>query len=80
MKYIIFFLLLFLIGCTSYEGGLAKEFPPKQFCQDTGGDWRKVPKEPADPTQGIFDVDQHPDYNHQCICPEELSWTNNGCQ
>lgn len=80
MKYIILFFILFILGCKPYEGGLVKEFPPQQFCVETGGEWKKIPKQPEDSAQGIFDVDKHADYNHKCFCPEQLAWTNTGCK
>ena len=82
MRFLLFFLLLFLIGCASYRGGIAKEFPPKEFCFETQGEWKKVPKQdnPEDPYIGIFDVDKHPDYNHKCFCPPDTLWMNQGCQ
>jgi len=72
-------LCLFLISCKGYEGGEVEGFPPYEFCMDSGGEWKKVPKGEAHADLGIFDVDNHPDYNHQCFCPEGTTWEITGC-
>ena len=81
MRWLFLVLCLFLIGCKSYEGGMVEEFPPKDFCEKTDGEWRKVSKQafPEDITGGIFDVDNHPDYNYKCVCSSGNTWTNTGC-
>lgn len=78
-------LLLFIVascGVPQLAGGQdTSSFAPESLCKETLGEWIRVDARAyvVNPEQGIFDPDQHPDYNYQCLCLEGMTWSTSGC-
>lgn len=84
MRFALLFVLLLISACAPDTGGSqgGNDFAPAVICQDTGGMWEKVDatQVPVNEVQGVFDPDNHPDYNYRCTCPGGFIWSPNGCR
>jgi len=84
MRIFLVFLVLMLSSCSPLVGGSEGSdiFLPEQLCADTSGSWLRVDSSvySFDPANGVYDPDNHPDYNYLCQCPGGRQWSTAGCQ